>query len=215
MGREQTGAWKHICVCFACLIFLSNCAMWEEIKCQGEEGALTQEETKGRGEPGAVIAEKKEDRQVREHLLYGQKLLARGDYEDSLKVNQWVLSISCRRPPGDEALFTIGSIYAHPRNPKKTYGRALQYFKEVIKDYPQSPWAEQARIWAAVLQEIEKLNQETERLKQEIGRSNQALEKSNQTHQRLNEVIRQLNEVIERSRQVDLEIEEKKREKAR
>jgi lipid II:glycine glycyltransferase (peptidoglycan interpeptide bridge formation enzyme) len=54
-------------------------------------------------------------------------------------------------------------------------------------DYPQSALAEQARIWIGMLQENEKLNQ----------------------------TIQKLNLVIEESKRVDIEIEEKKREKAK
>jgi hypothetical protein len=57
----------------------------------------------------------------------------------------------------------------------------------LIKDYPQSPWSEQAKIWTAVLQENEKLNQ----------------------------TIENLNQVIEKSKKVDIQIEEKKREYAK
>jgi hypothetical protein len=56
-----------------------------------------------------------------------------------------------------------------------------------MKDYPQSPFAEQAGIWVRILQESEKLSQ----------------------------TIQKLNQVIEESKQVDIEIEEKKREKAK
>jgi tetratricopeptide (TPR) repeat protein len=120
-----------------------------------------------------------EDRgEARERLLRGQKLLAQGDYEGSLVENQKVLALSPQRPPGDEALFNTGLIYAHFDNPKKDYGKSLDCFKRMMKGYPKSPLAEQAKIWIGVLQENEKLNQ-----------------------------------ILEKSKQVDIEIEEMKREK--
>jgi tetratricopeptide (TPR) repeat protein len=107
-----------------------------------------------------------------------QGLLARGDYEGALAENQKVLALSNRQPPGDEALFNIGLIYAHSGNPKKDYRKALDSFRKVIADYPKSPFVEQAKIWAGILQENERLNR-----------------------------------VIENSREVDMEIEERKRGK--
>jgi TolA-binding protein len=125
--------------------------------------------------PEPVVEERGE---ARERLLRGQKLLSQGDYEGSLAENQKVLTLSARRPPEDEALFNTGLIYAHFDNPKKDYGKSLDYFKRMIKDYPKSPLSEQAKIWIGVLQENEKLNQ-----------------------------------ILEKSKQVDIEIEEMKREK--
>jgi tetratricopeptide (TPR) repeat protein len=117
---------------------------------------------------------------AREHLLRGQKLLSQGDYESALNENQKVLSISAHRPPEDEALFNMGLIFAHSGNPKKDFGKSLDFFCRVVKDYPKSPLAEQAKIWIKVLQEHEGLTQ-----------------------------------VIQKLKQVDIEVEEKKREKAK
>jgi tetratricopeptide (TPR) repeat protein len=117
---------------------------------------------------------------AREHLLRGQKLLAQGDYESALNENQKVLSMSTHRPPEDEALFNMGLIFAHSGNPKKDFGKSLDFFSKVVKDYPKSPLAEQAKIWIKVLQEHEGLTQ-----------------------------------VIQKLKQVDIDVEEKKREKTK
>jgi tetratricopeptide (TPR) repeat protein len=117
---------------------------------------------------------------ARGHLLRGQKLLVRGDYEGSIAENQKVLALSTHRAPEDEALFNIGLIYAHFGNPKKDYAKSLDSFKRMINDYPKSPLVEQAKILVGVVQETLRLNL-----------------------------------IIEKSKQVDIEIEEKKREKAK
>jgi len=124
--------------------------------------------------------------QAREPFLLSQKLLAEGNYEGALKENQRILSLSGQNPPGDEALFNVGLIHAHPGNTKKDYGKSLTFFRRLIKEYPQSSWVEQAKIWAGILQDNEKLSRS----------------------------IEELSQVIEKSKQVDIEIEEKKREKA-
>ena len=117
---------------------------------------------------------------VRERLLRGQKLLAQGDYEGAIHENQKVLSMVTYRLPGDEALFNMGLIYAHSGNPKKDFEKSIEFFKKLIKDYPESPLVEQSKIWVEVLQKNEELNQ-----------------------------------VIQKLKQVDIEIEERKREKGK
>jgi tetratricopeptide (TPR) repeat protein len=137
----------------------------------------------------------------RETLLQAQRLFAQGDYEGALRENGKILSQSLHAPPEDEALFNIGLVYAAPGYPKKDYGKSRHFFKRLMKDYPQSLWAEPARVWAGMLQENERLNQMIEKLNQTIETQNQTVEK--------------LNHVIEKSKQVDIEIEEKKRGKAK
>lgn len=113
-------------------------------------------------------------------MLRGQKLLAQGDYEGSLKENQRVLSISPDGPPADEAVFNMGLIYAHAGNPKRDYRKAMGFFRKLISEYPQSPLVEQAKVWVGVLHLNEKLSQ-----------------------------------MLDKSKQVDIEIEEMKRGKER
>ncbi len=128
-----------------------------------------------------------EERESHRPLLHARELLAQGKYEEGLKELQKILSASPRHPMEDEALFETGLIYAQPANPKKDYGRSLNYFKKLMKDYPQSLWSELAKAWTGMLQENDKLNQSVEKL----------------------------NQMIEKSKQVDIEIEEKKREKGK
>jgi tetratricopeptide (TPR) repeat protein len=116
----------------------------------------------------------------REFQTRSQRLLAMRDYERYINENQRVLSLSHARSPKDQALFNLGLVYAHSENPKKDFGKSLDFFKRLINDYPKSPLVEQAKIWVSILQEHEELNQ-----------------------------------VIQKLKQVDIEIEERKREKAK
>ena len=200
MGRKRTRTGKYIYLYIASLIFLSfwGCATIEKTKERVEVGT-TPSETKEQVEAGSYILEKtreqerieeeerrgerdrtKEQKKTNEYLLRGKKLLTQGDYEGSLRENQKILSLSANKPPGDEALFNMGLIYAHSGNPKKDYGKSIDFFKRLLKDYPQSPLVEQAKIWIGVLQENEKLI-----------------------------------EMLEKSKEVDIKIEEKKREKTK
>ena len=128
-----------------------------------------------------------EEREAHQPLINSRELLLQGKYEEASKEIQKLLAPSPRHPLEDEALFQMGLIYAHPGNSKKDYGKSISYFKKLMKDYPQSPWSDMAKIWTGMIHENEKLNQAVDKLSQ----------------------------TIEKSKQVDIEIEEKKREKGK
>ena len=134
MGREHIGARKYIYLCLTSLIFFSffGCATFEGMK---------------------------KRRVARQGLLRGQELLIKGAYKESLRENQEVYSMVGENAPGDEAIFTMGLIYAHYKNPEKDYRKAISFFKKLIEDYPQSTLVEQARIWVDTLDAIEKEKQ--------------------------------------------------------
>jgi tetratricopeptide (TPR) repeat protein len=114
--------------------------------------------------------------EVQAVLRRGRELLARGDFDGALREDQKALSLSGGKASADEALFCIGLVYAHSGNPKKDHGKALGSFRRLAKEHPDSPWAEPAKAWIALIQENEKLS-----------------------------------EMIEKSKQVDIEIEEKRK----
>jgi len=159
LGRERNRTWKHLYFCIACMILISlaGCATLKEMEAK---------------------------RETRKYLITAQKLVDQGDYEGSLKENQKVLSLYDNASPGDEALFNAGLIYAHPGYPKRDYQKSLDHFKRLVKVFPQSPFAGQAKIWIGILQENERLKRE----------------------------IEELNKTINKSKQVDIEIDEKKKE---
>ena len=166
MGRKRNRTWKYLYLSITCMISLSiaGCATLKEMEAK---------------------------RETREYLITARKLLDQGDYEGSLKENQKVLSLYDNVPPGDEALFNTGLIYAHYGYPKRDYQKSLDHFERLVKAFPQSPLARQAKIWIGILQEKKKSKQENERLKKEIE---------------------ELNKTIKKSKQVDIEIDEKRKE---
>ncbi len=194
MGRKRTGKGKYLHLFVASLIFLiPGCALLKEMRDQDN---------------------------ARDTLVRGQKLLAQGDYEGALRENQRVLSLFEDRPPGDEALFNQGLLYSHVDNPKRDYRKAMDLFRKLVKDYPKSLLVEQSKVWIGVLQMNEKLTQANDRLTQANDRLTQANEKLSQTSEKLsqtNEKLSQanekLNELIQKSKRVDLEIEQKRRKK--
>lgn len=157
MGRKRARAGKYIYLCTACLIFFSlvSCNALKESKKEG----IKQEEMRLEA--------------ISKQLTLAKKLIEQGNYEASLEENKNVLSLSNDRPPGDEALFNMGLIYAHYKNPQKDYKKTIFYFEKLLKEYPKSPLSEQAKIWIGVLQVIEKSKQvdiKIEEMKKELSK---------------------------------------------
>jgi tetratricopeptide (TPR) repeat protein len=177
-----------------------------------------------------------ERQEIRDSMRNGQSLLARGDYDGSVKEYQRALRLARDRSPADVALFNLGLIYSDPQNPKRDDQKGIHSFAELVRAHPESPWAGQAKIWVAVLDEkerskeeiekskqaIEKSDQEIERLKQlieksrqEIEKSRQEVEKSKQVVEKSKQAVEKSTQAMEKSNQVDIEIEQKKRERGR
>ena len=164
MGGKSSRSRQHFYIRITLLIlFCGGCALSQKEAPKASapmpEVAL---EPQPLPEPAPVIEEPKEAvdrREANEYLILAQNLLAKGDYEGSLRESQRVLGLLKDQPPADTAIFNMGLVYAHPKNPKKDNKRAIFFFSRVIKGYPDGPWAEQAKIWGGVLDGVEKLKQ--------------------------------------------------------
>ena len=107
------------------------------------------------------------------HLRRGQQFLTQGNFEGALQENQEVLIRFPKKSPGDVALFNMGLIHVHYTNPKRDIGQALHYFSRLVKEFPESPRMEEARIWISMLETMEKTRQidlEIEEKKRELRR---------------------------------------------
>lgn len=195
MGRKRSRTGKHV-LCFVtiitCLAFI-GCASSVRQPRESAELEFTVEPIYPSVAQSPPRQEKARD-QSKEHLVQGKRLLALGQYEASIRENLKVLSVAPKGPPGDEAIFTIGLIYAYPKYQKRDHGKAVTSLTKIIKEYPESNWSGHARILLDLIQENERLKKVS----------------SEATHE--NEKLRNM---IEQSKRVDLEVEEKKRDKAR
>jgi len=195
MGGKPVRTRQQIYFCLALLIFFSSCSLIDDLERQ---------------------------REVREALASGDQLLSRGDYAGSLKAFESVAEIARDQAPADAAWYKMGLIHLHPRNPKKDPHQAIGSFSRVFSRFPESSWAEQAKIWVGVLNEAEESTRDLARSKetieasrQEAERNRQALEKSKQEIEKSHQEIERAKQIIEKSRQVDIEIEEKQRVRGR
>ena len=203
MGGKSIGQWQQICICLALLIIVSGCGLFQQSSNQRRE--------------------------LREALAQGHQLLARGDYDGSLKAFQNVIVIAKDQPPADAAIFHIGVVYAHPQNPRKDRRKAVGSFDDVLTRYPDSPFVEPAKAWIGALNEIDATKQEIERTKLEVEQSKQEIENSRLTAdrskqeaeksrvelERSRQEIEKIKQEIEKSKQVDIQIEKKRRERGR
>ena len=96
------------------------------------------------------------------------------------------------------ALFNLGFVHAYPPSPYHEPSKALQYFDDLIKKYPQTPWAFEGWAWRALLTANLASEEKRRRLQADL-RSKDA-------------TIRTLRTQLGRSREIDMEIDKKERE---
>jgi hypothetical protein len=206
MGSKRAGKRKHLFLCFACSIVISlatdGCVHFH-ISQEGEED-----------------------------VARARFLMSQGLFEASLRESQEVL----RRYPqsqGDKALFQMGLIYLHPQNPNVDYQKSLGYFQRLEREFPDSQMRSEAEIWISLLQkslakeeDIKALNEarnlkekEIKRKKQEINQLRnqvESLQNQREVLQRLtgelDQQVRDLQKQIKQLKEIDLGIEEKRRD---
>lgn len=132
-----------------------------------------------------------------------QIIQAPSNFEAALKQNQTALFE--RKGPPDVALYNIGLILSHPSNPKKDQPKALHAFKMLVTEHPRSKFADQAKTWIQVLEQQHKNAEDKRRLIEEKRALSREREMLSQERQKLNYAS-------ERSQQLDVEIERRRRE---
>jgi hypothetical protein len=105
---------------------------------------------------------------------------------------------------GDQALYAMGLAYAFPEYPDANYQTSLNLFKMLIKEYPESVYITQSKIWISILERTIEKEKEVE----EKNRKANLLENQLKAeHKKIGELLNQ----IKRLKEIDLGIEEKKR----
>ena len=215
MGREYNPAGKFVYFCAAGLIFflLASCSTSKKDFTWHSSQEVSPEEVQKQNE-----LESPENKD----LQGAQKSFDLGDHAGLSQENQKTLSRPAENDPGDQILFNMGLIYTDVENPQRDLGKALNSFRTVLKEYPQSPLAEEAHVLVGVLQENQKLGQMVQQFKQENEELSQTVQKFKHENEKMSQAVQkfkqenqELNRVIEKFKQVDIDVEEKKREKAR
>jgi len=134
--------------------------------------------------------------QARHHIEDAKALMSKGDFDAALKDTEAVLRTS-PETLGDEALYLIGIIYAHPKNPSSNWVRSLESFQTLIEKYPGSKLVQASEAWSSVLLKITDTEREIAQLKNMINKKQGEVEN--------------LKTQIDNLKKIDLGIEEKKR----
>lgn len=130
-------------------------------------------------------------------------LTAPANFDAALKENQTALAAGKIAP--EVALYNTGFILAHPSNPKKDYSKAIHSFQTLVAEHPRSSLLEPAKTWIQVLEQQQKIAEERRKLVEE----KRALDKQREM---LIQERQKLNYANEKSRQLDLEIERRRRQ---
>jgi outer membrane protein assembly factor BamD (BamD/ComL family) len=128
--------------------------------------------------------------------------LASGNYAAALEQYREINRMYPRA--SDEGLFKIGCIYAHPKNPKRDYQKALDVFRQLVSEHPRSAYREPADAFIAILGEL--ASRDRELMNRDKGapalrRQVDSLEKQVET----------LQKQIEQMKEIDRSLEEKRR----
>ena len=189
MGRKHSRQRKHFFLYFACwlsfFLVVAGCVPFQK---------------SDRGEQ-LPLPTPSEEKQL---LLRAKSSFSRGDFLTSIKENQEILN---RFPEkyGDHALYAMGLIYAYPEYPDANYETALTFFKKLIREYPESVFKNQAKIWISILNQTAEHETEKDKNKKQMDLLERALNAEKKQIKNLKNQIKSLKEI-------DLGIEEKKRE---
>jgi hypothetical protein len=136
-------------------------------------------------------------------LIHSGSLTHPARFDAALKENQTALRDGKSAP--DVALYNIGIIFSDSSNPKRDYGKALVSFRRLTHVYPRSSLAEQAKTWVHVLEQHQHMTEE----KQKLAEEKRSLMREQEILSQEREKIKY---VTEKSRQIDDDIEKKRRQ---
>jgi outer membrane protein assembly factor BamD (BamD/ComL family) len=218
--RARIGKYLNLCITLSACFLITACALVDG----------------SRDKTAEVQVPVQVQEASRQHLALAQDLLVSHEFEAAVRENQQVLYLSPDEAPADEALFNMGAIYANPANLKRDDAKSIAALERLVKDFPQSPWAEQAKSWLEMFKRNERLRrlsmettqendrlrrtsvealQENERLKRVSGEAFQENDKLKRASAEMLQENQKLKKIVEQSRMVDIEIDEKKRNQAK
>ena len=84
--------------------------------------------------------------------LSANDFFAQGNYEASLA--EYEKQIEKEPENADRVYFEMGIIYAHPKNDRKSYEKALECFRKIINDYPESEFRRDSQMMMLQIQNV-------------------------------------------------------------
>ncbi len=160
----------------------------------------------------------KKEGQREKYLANAAKLMEKGDYKASLGETEKVLSKSLPQSLENKALFQMGLLYIHPENPQRNYKKSLEYFIAIEDDkkFVKRRLKTEALFYSNLLKEIIYRNKEIKNLEFKLNAERIARKKDTDELQtrliKFKDRIEGLQNQIKNLKEIDLGIEEKKRE---
>ena len=166
--------------------------------------------------------------QGRQNLREAESLMGRSEYEASMTEARKVLEAQ-PMSLGDQALFQMGLLYAHPENPRADLDKAMACFERILKEFPLSETKEEARLWLLTLrhkdEELGQIQKKVKSLEQaaeakekklkllqgEFEEREKKLLEEQQEIDQLRKRVTELEAQLSKLKNVDLTIEKKKR----
>jgi tetratricopeptide (TPR) repeat protein len=108
---------------------------------------------------------------ARRHIERGVVELSLHNFDMAMSEHMSALALAGKSPPADEALFALALIYAHQDNPARDYERSLQYLNRIISEFPESRYAEDAKVVASLVSKMD-------RKKRAVGNSGKTRKKN-------------------------------------
>ena len=134
-----------------------------------------------------------------------QQVMETKEYQGFLKQNELLLSTCQTEGRCEVPLFNLGFLYAYSKSPYYDRPKALKYFARIVKDYPESPLAYESLVWMDLITENVTLDNKQRELEGQVESRNAAIKSKNAT-------IKELRKQMERSRDIDVEMNQKERE---
>jgi tetratricopeptide (TPR) repeat protein len=151
-----------------------------------------------------------EKQEVKISLERANDSMILGNFQDALTENNKAIS-QPSQPLGDRTLFQRGIIYSHPHNSDRNYQKAIANFREIIQEFPQSNLINAAEVFVVSLQKIVDMENIIKEQKKKIKITRRKLEKGKAHIKKLNIQIAKFRKQIKEFKEIDLNIEEKKR----
>jgi hypothetical protein len=194
MGRKSTRDWQYFFLCIVSLIIIYS-------------GGCTSAPplNKSTGDANKSNGAVNKCSEAYQQVLRTEQLLAQNNFKAAIAENRQILLSVDSNLPKDEALFSIGLIYAHDKI--KSYKKSIGAFKKLMHDYPNSPFVEQAKVWTDALQTI----QDSQNKVNDLKKKNDELENIINDLQMKND---ELENIIDNLETVDTEIDQKRKNKS-
>ena len=199
MGTERTREGQHLLLYIACVIILVS----GSLGCSNFIRTI----------------------EARQRLEVADRHLSKGEFDAAFRANEDALQVA-PEIIGDQALYKMALVAVHPDNPCVDYQASAKDLQRLLLEYPESPLTLEAGVLLRVFREIAKRDDEIARLQKTVASLKGTLKEKDgeiekmHAHTREMDVkvkdlegkIEGLEGKIKGLKEIDLGIEEKKRE---